>query len=133
MAQLAIITFCLSFICLFALNQAQVELSGSADTSQYWDCCKPSCAWDGKANVNAPAATCDINNSLLTNDSAISSCYGSGPSYMCADQVPWQVDVDKAYGFGVVKITGGSEESLCYACYDLSFVSGSAKGKSMTV
>jgi hypothetical protein len=33
-------------------------------TTRYWDCCKGSCSWSGKASVSHPVNTCDINNSI---------------------------------------------------------------------
>merc|ERR1719432_660580 len=30
-------------------------------TTGYWDCCKPSCSWPGKGNVNRPTLSCDAN------------------------------------------------------------------------
>lgn len=39
--------------------------SGSGKTTRYWDCCKPSCAWSGKARVSRPVNTCNANNQVL--------------------------------------------------------------------
>jgi hypothetical protein len=36
-------------------------------TTRYWDCCKPSCAWPGKAKVYRPVETCYKNGSILAN------------------------------------------------------------------
>lgn len=52
---------------------------------------------------------------------------------MCADQAPWVVNPNMAYGFAAVTIDGGSEGSWCCACYELLFTSGLAKGKRMIV
>ena len=108
------------------------QASGSGTTTRYWDCCKPSCAWSGKADASAPVTTCDINNNPLTDSNAASGCSG-GTSYMCADQSPWAVDDDTAYGFAAVNIAGGSEGSWCCACYELTFTSGPVQGKKMVV
>lgn len=40
--------------------------SGSGKTTRYWDCCKPSCAWSGKAAVSHPVNTCNANNQVLS-------------------------------------------------------------------
>lgn len=44
--------------CLTAAVSAQVQ--GTGATTRYWDCCKPSCGWPGKANLaSGPLRTCD--------------------------------------------------------------------------
>lgn len=38
--------------------------SGTGTTTRYWDCCKTTCAWSGKATLasgSGPVTTCDIN------------------------------------------------------------------------
>lgn len=34
------------------------ENGQSGVTTRYWDCCKPSCGWSGKALVTNPVDTC---------------------------------------------------------------------------
>ncbi|RDI77017.1 hypothetical protein Vi05172_g13001 [Venturia inaequalis] len=116
---------------LFSIR-ANAGASGSGTTTRYWDCCKPSCAWSGKADVSAPVTTCDIKDSPLTDYAAASGCSG-GSAYMCADQSPWAVNSTLAYGFAAVNIAGGSESSWCSACYALKFTSGAAVGKTLIV
>ena len=111
---------------------ARSPKTGVGITYQNWNCCKPSCAWPGKANVSAPAKSCDINNQPLTDANVGTSCQ-NGPSYMCADQAPWVVNPDLAYGFAASTIEGESEDSWCCACYDLTFMSGPSKGRRMIV
>jgi len=106
--------------------------SGSGTTTRYWDCCKPSCAWSGKASVSAPVTTCDISDNPLTDSNAASGCNG-GTAYMCSDQSPWAVNDTLAYGFAATTISGGSESSWCCACYELTFTSGAVAGKKMIV
>ena len=50
---------------------------------------------------------------------------------MCADQAPWAVSDNFAYGFAAVTIEGGSEADWSCACYNLTFTFGSASGKTM--
>ncbi|QDS72490.1 hypothetical protein FKW77_010037 [Venturia effusa] len=119
------------FSTLFSI-QANAGASGSGTTTRYWDCCKPSCAWSGKADVTAPVKTCDIKDSPLTDAAAVNGC-GGGTAYMCSDQSPWAVNSTLAYGFAAVNIAGGSESSWCSACYALKFTSGGAVGKTMIV
>ncbi|CAD6446395.1 d89ecf3c-88e0-40ef-93fe-ec863e1b6826 [Sclerotinia trifoliorum] len=113
------------------------QASGSGTTTRYWDCCKPSCAWSGKATLasgSGPVGTCDIHDSPLSDPTAnaVSGCDG-GSSYMCSDQSPWAVTDDLAYGYAAVNIAGGSESSWCCACYELTFTSTALAGKKMIV
>jgi hypothetical protein len=115
--------------------QAQAGASGTGTTTRYWDCCKPSCAWSGKTTLAAGSTsveTCDINNNPLTDPNAVSGCDG-GTAYMCSNESPWAVTDDLAYGYAAVNIAGGTEESWCCACYELTFTSGPVAGKKMIV
>lgn len=116
----------------FATIAAAQDVSGTGSTTRYWDCCKGSCAWTGKADVSAPITTCDINDSPLTDASAASGCDG-GSAYMCSDQSPWAVNSTMAYGFAAVSIPGGSESTWCCACYELTFTSTAIAGKKVRV
>ena len=111
---------------------ASAQVSGTGSTTRYWDCCKGSCAWSGKADVSAPVTTCNIDDSPLTDPNAASGCDG-GSAYMCSDQSPWAVSDTLAYGFAAVSIPGGSESSWCCACYELTFTSTAIAGKKMIV
>ncbi|CAE6384578.1 unnamed protein product [Rhizoctonia solani] len=97
--------------------------SGTGATTRYWDCCKGSCAWSGKASVSAPVRTCDKSNNPLSDYNAQSGC-GSGPAYACSNNSPWAVNDNLAYGFSAVKLQGGTEASWCCQCYELTFTSG---------
>lgn len=110
------------------VSMANAQASGSGTTTRYWDCCKGSCAWSGKADVSNPVTTCDINDQPLTDYNAASGCSG-GSAYMCSSQSPWAVNDTLAYGFAAVNIAGGSESSWCCACYKLTFTSTSIAGK----
>ncbi|THV48093.1 hypothetical protein BGAL_0268g00040 [Botrytis galanthina] len=117
--------------------QVSAQASGSGTTTRYWDCCKPSCAWSGKAALasgSGPVGTCDVKDSPLSDPTAVavSGCNG-GNSYMCSDQSPWAVSDDLAYGYAAVNIAGGSEASWCCACYELTFTSTALAGKKMIV
>lgn len=52
---------------------------------------------------------------------------------MCSNESPWAVSDDLAYGYAAVNIAGGSEDSWCCACYELTFTSGAVAGKKMVV
>ncbi|KAI9719454.1 MAG: hypothetical protein M1812_003525 [Candelaria pacifica] len=107
--------------------------SGSGTTTRYWDCCKGSCAWSGKAPVTAPVKTCDKDNNPLSDANAKSGCEAGGNAYMCADQSPWAVSDTLAYGFAAVNVAGQTERDWCCSCYKLTFTSDSMKGKQMIV
>ncbi|KAL8866842.1 MAG: hypothetical protein Q9174_006046 [Haloplaca sp. 1 TL-2023] len=105
-----------------------VATSGSAKTTRYWDCCKPSCAWSDKAGIASPVKTCDIKDKPLSDANAKSGCEG-GNSFMCSDQSPWAVNDNLAYGFAAVT----SQNPQCCQCYKLTFKDTAAAGKSMIV
>ncbi|EME46279.1 glycoside hydrolase family 45 protein [Dothistroma septosporum NZE10] len=111
---------------------ATVASAASGRTTRYWDCCKPSCAWSGKASVTAPVTTCGKNDQPLSDANAASGCDG-GSAYMCSSQSPWAVSDSLAYGFAAVSAPGGSESSTCCACYELTFTSTAIAGKKMIV
>ncbi|KAF7543811.1 hypothetical protein G7Z17_g10445 [Cylindrodendrum hubeiense] len=106
--------------------------SGTGQSTRYWDCCKPSCAWNDKAAVDSPALTCDADDNPISDANAVSGCDG-GTSYTCSNYSPWAVSDTLAYGFAATAISGGSESSWCCACYALTFTSGGVKGKTMVV
>jgi hypothetical protein len=93
-----------------------VNAAETGKTTRYWDCCKGSCSWPGKAAVSAPITTCDKNDNPLTDANTPSACDG-GSAYMCSDQSPWAVSDTLAYGFAAANIAGGSEDSWCCSCY----------------
>jgi hypothetical protein len=87
-----------------ATGLASVEAQQSGKTTRYWDCCKGSCGWSGKAPVNQPIQSCDKSDNPLSD--------------MCTNQSPWAVNDDLAYGFAAVKLAGKTESAWCCACYE---------------
>ncbi|KAG8630147.1 hypothetical protein KVT40_001766 [Elsinoe batatas] len=114
---------------------ASAQSSGSGKTTRYWDCCKPSCGWSGKADVSAPVAQCDVSGNPLKagDDTQKNGCEAGGSAYMCNDQTPWEVNDSLAYGYAAVKLSGQAESASCCACYELTFTSGTIAGKKMIV
>ena len=53
---------------------ANAQASGSGVTTRYWDCCKGSCGWMGKASVSHPITSCDKNDNPFTDFSVKSGC-----------------------------------------------------------
>ena len=116
--------------------QINAQSTGTGTTTRYWDCCKASCGWPGKATLASgsnPVTSCDANDSPLTNYNAVSGCTLGGAAYMCSDQTPWAVSDTLSYGFAATTIAGGTEASWCCACYQLTFTSGPVAGKQMIV
>lgn len=106
-----------------ALSATQIQAivlprQGSAGvTTRYWDCCKQSCSWSGKAAFSSPVTTCDINDNPLTDSNAVNGCpeLGDGTAFTCSNQQSYAVDDDLAYGF--TSVSGGDEANTCCACY----------------
>ncbi|KAG8930070.1 hypothetical protein FRC02_004674, partial [Tulasnella sp. 418] len=120
------------FTVLTILSAGVTAQSGSGFTTRYWDCCKTSCAWNGKASVSAPVRTCDKGNNPLSDVNAQSSCNGGG-AYACANNLPWAVSDSLAYGYAAVNLAGSSESQWCCSCYKLTFTSGPVVGKTMII
>ena len=106
--------------------------SGTGHTTRYWDCCKPSCSWSGKANVNSPVKACLADGVTAADVNAQSGCNG-GNSYMCSNQQPFAVNSTLAYGFAAASMIGAGESDLCCSCGLLNFNSGAPAGKQMVV
>jgi hypothetical protein len=76
-------------------------------TTRYWDCCKASCAWNGKASVTNPVKTCQKDGVTQLDINAQSGCNG-GPAYMCNNQQPWNVSSTLSYGYAAAHISVSS-------------------------
>ncbi|GAW11780.1 hypothetical protein EKO27_g11135 [Xylaria grammica] len=123
----------LAALSLAGLSSAQ-GASGTGQTTRYWDCCKPSCAWSQKTNSGKLIGTCSRADSPLNDNGATrSGCDTGGSAYMCSDQSPWAVSEDLSYGWSAVRLAGQTETTWCCACYELTFTSGPVAGKKMIV
>ncbi|KAJ4987211.1 beta-endoglucanase [Stagonosporopsis vannaccii] len=114
----------------------RLDYSGEALTTRYWDCCKPSCGWRGKASVNDPVGSCTANGEPISLDAG-TGCNG-GTAFACSQQQPWAVNDTFSYGFAGAFLTkemvgGATEDAWCCACYQLDFTSEPLRGKSMIV
>ncbi|KZW03707.1 hypothetical protein EXIGLDRAFT_737629 [Exidia glandulosa HHB12029] len=108
--------------------------SGTGQTTRYWDCCKASCGWTGKAAVNQPVLSCDRNGSKLTDANVKSGCdVGSSGAFTCTDNSPWAINDQLSYGFAAVKLSGQTESQWCCECYELTFTSGPVNGKKFVI
>jgi len=101
-------------------------------TTRYWDCCKPSCAWNYKAKVTEEVRSCLKDGSRPPNAWTTSGC-GGGTAFMCNDQQPWAINDHLSYGFAAANISGSDEEQWCCACFRIKFTSTSIAGKEMIV
>jgi hypothetical protein len=115
---------------------ANLNYSGEALTTRFWDCCKPSCAWTNKASFSQPVKSCSADDKPI-DFSAGTGCNG-GSAFLCSDQQPWAINDTLSYGFAGAFITpdltgGGIEGAWCCACYQLDFTSDPLRGKSMIV
>jgi hypothetical protein len=90
----------------------------------YWDCCKPSCAWPGKGNVNAPVKSCRVDGSPAgVNDTSV--CTG-GVAASCSNNQPWIHNDTLSLGFAAAAVSGLSGlqgDANCGQCYQMTFTS----------
>lgn len=117
---------------LVLIHSSDVDVSGQTITTRFWDCCKPSCSWKGKADFTQPVQTCDKDESPLASFDAGTACNG-GSAYLCTNQQPWAVNDTLSYGFAGIYIMGHVEDFWCCSCYQLDFTSDPLKNKSMIV
>ncbi|SNX84232.1 related to Endoglucanase 1 precursor [Melanopsichium pennsylvanicum] len=93
--------------------------------TMYWDCCKPSSSWAGKAPVTQPVAVCQADGRTIVtgprrDDSDSSGC-GGGSEFQCSCQQPWTDDVNPTIGYGFAAMTSMTEEENSCACYVAEF------------
>lgn len=113
-----------------------LDYSGEALTTRFWDCCKPSCGWKGKASVSNPVGSCTADDKPISLDAG-TGCKG-GTAFACSQQQPWAINDTFSYGFAGVYLTkdvvgGATEDAWCCACYQLDFTSEPLRGKRMIV
>ncbi|KAI9270001.1 RlpA-like double-psi beta-barrel-protein domain-containing protein-containing protein [Helicostylum pulchrum] len=108
-------------------------ISGKSETTRYWDCCKPSCGWNGKAHVTSPVKSCAKNGVTVIHNNIQSGCAAGGSAYVCNDNQPWAVNDNLAYGFAAASISGQTEGGWCCSCVEMTFTSGPVAGKKMVV
>ncbi len=82
-------------------------------TTRYWDCCKASCGWAGKASVTNPVETCAQDGHTSVDVNTQSVCSG-GSAYMCTNQQPWNVSSTLSYGYAAAYISVRQIERFNY-------------------
>lgn len=93
-------------------------------TTGYWDCCKPSCSWPNKGNVNKPTLSCVAKTGERLLDSNVNSVCKGGTAAACADNAPFLVQEGLSMGFAAAAVGGGhglSGDENCGQCYELHF------------
>lgn len=94
-------------------------------TTGYWDCCKPSCAWPGKGNVDQPVAACDAKTGQRLRNFSEASVCTNGTAASCIANQPFVVRPGLAMGFAAAAVSGLSGltgDENCGQCYELKFV-----------
>ena len=83
--------------------------------TRYWDCCKPSCAW------NHGSRSCDISQNVIGDNGATSACEG-GPASTCLSQIPFTVDGCPNMGFAFAATPGNNGgNDNCGKCFLITF------------
>ncbi|NLL12091.1 MAG: T9SS type A sorting domain-containing protein [Fibrobacter sp.] len=81
-----------------------------ANTTRYWDCCKPHCGWHSNMKM------CDINGNQINDQGARSGCEG-GPAFQCMDYAPIEINSKVSYGWAAFNNHG----TQCGDCFQLDF------------
>jgi hypothetical protein len=105
---------------------------GHGVTTRYYDCCKPSCSWNGKGPLTQPVRAVDKTGTAVQPVDARSGCDG-GPSFYDSRQVAFPVNEDLAYGFVAASVQGQMDAPVCCKCYRLTFTNTAIAGKQMVV
>jgi len=116
-------------------SATHAQLSGTAITTRYWDCCKESCSWAANvANVAGgnPVASCAKDGVTTLNDNTASGC-NSGTAYTCNNNQPFVGANNISYGFVAANFAGLGMTQICCQCLKLTFTSAPISGKVMYV
>ena len=91
-------------------------------TTGYWDCCKPSCSWPGKGNVDHPVYSCSASSGAQLSNANVPSACGGGDAASCNDYQPFEVTSNLTFGFtaaAVGGVSGRNGDENCGQCYEL--------------
>jgi hypothetical protein len=125
------------FMCMALLLAMKPPSTEAREWSQgimtrYWDCCKPSCGWWGKAPVSEPVISCNIQGNPVSYHTR-SGCEEKGLAFTCSNQRPFTVSKNLSYGFAAANIGGMTERDWCCKCYRLKFQDTKLLGKEMII
>lgn len=108
----------------------------STAATMYWDCCKASGSWGGKASVYNTVATCQADGKTIVTgpkrDDPNSSGCGGGYEFQCSCQQPWTDAVNPTVGYAFAAMSSTTESNSECACYVAEF-EGSKPGKVNTL
>lgn len=108
---------------IFFLSSYYASKAGSwkeGVSTRYWDCCKPSCGWWGKAFFTKPVISCNVYGNHIAYN-AQNGCKTKGWAYTCPDQRPFVISKNMSYGFAAVNLKDMQEKDWCCKCYRLKF------------
>ena len=91
-------------------------------TTRYWDCCKPSCAWNGKGDVDRPVLACEAETGEILTDANVASVCDGGTAASCASNQPWTYNDGVSLGFAAASVGGNhglNGDENCGQCYEL--------------
>ncbi|KAN0064063.1 hypothetical protein ACQY0O_003673 [Thecaphora frezii] len=100
------------------LAMAAASSANAAMMTRYWDCCKPSSAWPGKADVKSPVQMCQKDGVTPYTGGAngVSACDG-GDAYVCSNLQPFSDATYDKVGFGFAAFPSNNEAETSCACY----------------
>ncbi|KAN0064037.1 hypothetical protein ACQY0O_003643 [Thecaphora frezii] len=100
------------------LAMAVASSANAAMMTRYWDCCKPSSAWPGKADVKSPVQMCQKDGVTPYTGGAngVSACDG-GDAYVCSNLQPFSDATNDKVGFGFAAFPSNNESQTSCACY----------------
>ena len=91
-------------------------------TTRYWDCCKPSCAWNGKGDVDRPVLACEAETGEILTDANVAGVCDGGTAASCASNQPWTYNDGVSLGFAAASVGGNhglNGDENCGQCYEL--------------
>ncbi|RDB19480.1 putative endoglucanase type K [Hypsizygus marmoreus] len=117
-------------VCLLSASLVQARTAGTTTTT--WDCCLPACGYTSNLSAGArgPVKGCNKTNGPAAPD-AQNACFTSGgQAFSCSSYQPIIISNTLSYGFAG---HGNTASATCCKCYQFTWTSGTAQGKSMIV
>jgi hypothetical protein len=111
--------------------------SGQAQTTRYYDSCKPSSSWPGKTEVKSALKTVKKDGSRADQNAPNGCETGSDISiaaFTDPAQMPRIIDAQNAIAYAAVgALNGHGERDTACACYELTFVDTAIAGQKLVV